>query len=372
MKKNAIIFGPHSFSFINFRYELVQQLQKKYNVTACGKLLKEDIGKIKKLKIKFFNINSNNSKIEIIKDCFIFIKILNFFWTNKPKIVISYTLKSILFASLLAFFYSDRVKFFCFMTGLGNTFLDLQKKNFKLKIYVILYKLVLKNFAKVYFQNKDDLQFFKKNKIIKKNYSLNSITGVNIKKFKVENLPKKINFLMMSRIIANKGIEEYFLASDSLKKKYKNVNFYFAGKFENSSYSLGRSQFKQLLKNSIINLGWQNDVRKAIKKCSIVVLPSYREGIPRSILEGMSMGRAIITTQVPGCKETTINNFNGYLAKSRSYKSLRNKMEKIVLKSNLIKTFGDRSRKIVINKFNSNELAKKLAKDIIKCAEYQE
>ena len=125
------------------------------------------------------------------------------------------------------------------------------------------------------------------------------------------------------------------------------------------------------IKNIIINLGWKKNVQQAIKKSSIVVLPSYREGLPRSVIEGMAMGRAIITSNVPGCRETVVNNYNGYLVKIKSYKSLMEKMEKLILNKKAINTFGERSRKISIKKFDSKKLAIQIIKSLEKCVESQ-
>ena len=96
--------------------------------------------------------------------------------------------------------------------------------------------------------------------------------------------------------------------------------FYFAGKFDNSSYSLNKNKFYHLLKNKINYLGWKTNIKDAIKKCNIVVLPSYREGLPRSILEGMAMEKAILVSDVAGCREVVKKNYNGFFVKARNYK----------------------------------------------------
>ena len=373
MKKSRdiIILGPNSFSFLNFRYELISKLQSKYNVHLIGNIDPIHINRLKKLGIKIINTKINNAKIEIFKDFLIFIKILKLILKIKPKFIISYTIKSNLIAGLLSYIFFKKIFFFCFITGLGNIYLSSKRSVIKNKIFFLSYKIILKNFKLIFFQNRDDLKIFKRENIIKNNSILSYLTGVNTNNIRPNKQPDGINFLMISRIIKNKGVSEYLLAANSLKKKYKHVNFYFAGKFENSSYSLNKEKFKELIRRNIVNLGWQDNIKNAIKKCNIIVLPSYREGLPRSILEGMAMGKAVLVSDVAGCKETVKKNFNGFLVKAENYKSLINGMEKFINNKKIISLYGKRSRNLVLEKFNAKNLANEIVKNIEKCVEYQ-
>ena len=369
--KDIIILGPNSFSFLNFRYDFLYELKKKYNVYVVGDIENFHIKKLKKLGVKFFNTKMNNSKIEIIKDIIIFFKILKLIIKVKPKIIISYTIKSNLIGGFLSYFFFKKIYFFSFITGLGNIYLSCKEYFIKKKIFFLLYRLILKKYALIFFQNKDDLKLFKINRIINNNSRLNYVTGVNIKNIKPLKHPRGINFLMISRIIKNKGVFEYLLAANLIKKKYKKVNFYFAGKFDNSSYSLNKNKFYHLIKNKINYLGWKTNIKDAIKKCNIVVLPSYREGLPRSILEGMAMEKAILVSDVAGCREVVKKNYNGFFVKARNYKSLIGGMKKFISNKKKISSFGKRSRILAIKKFDSKKIAKEIIKNIEKCVAYQ-
>ena len=368
--RNIIILGPNSFSFINFRYELIKKLQYKYNVYLIGNIDPSHIKKFKHLKVNFINTTINNAKIEIIKDFLIFLKILKLVFKIQPSFVISYTIKSNLIAGILSYFFFKKVFFFSFITGLGNIFLACNSSAIKSKLYFLFYKIILKNFKLVFFQNKDDLRLFKKHKIVNNNVELSYLTGVDTRFIKPLKQPNGINFLMISRIIKNKGIGEYLLAANSIRTKYKNINFYYAGKFDNSSYSFNKKKFKTLIKKNVKYLGWQDDIRNAIRKCNVVVLPSYREGLPRSILEGMAMGKAILVSDVAGCKETVIKNYNGLLIKAKNYKSLVIGMKKFIDNKKIIPLYGKRSRSLALNKFDAKKIANEIVTKIEKCVEY--
>ena len=373
MKKtrNIIILGPNSFSFLNFRYDLINKLQNKYNIYLIGNINPKHINKFKRLNVKLINTRINNAKIEVLKDFLIFFKILRLLSKIKPKFIISYTIKSNLISGILSYFFFKRIFFFSFITGLGNIYLSCKNSTLKTKVYFLFYKIILKNFKLIFFQNHEDLKIFKKQNVVNNNAILSYLTGVNTNNLRPHKQPDGINFLMISRIIKNKGVYEYLLAANSIKKKYKNVNFYFAGKFDNSSYSLDKIKFKKLIKLNVVNLGWIENVKNVIKKCNIIVLPSYREGLPRSILEGMSMGKAVLVTDVAGCKETVKKNYNGFLVKARNYKSLLFGMEKFIKNKKIISMYGKRSRTLTLKKFDSKKLALDVIKSIEKCVEYQ-
>ena len=137
MKKtrDIIVLGPNSFSFLNFRYDFLYELKKKYNVYVVGDIENFHIKKLKKLGVKFFNTKMNNSKIEIIKNIFIFFKILKLIIKLKPKIIIIYTIKSNLIGGFLSYFFFKKIYFFSFITGLGNIYLSCKNLLLKKKFF---------------------------------------------------------------------------------------------------------------------------------------------------------------------------------------------------------------------------------------------
>ena len=217
-----------------------------------------------------------------------------------------------------------------------------------------LYKIALKLSSKVIFQNKDDLETLYSLNILSKKTIVDVVngSGVNIEEFSHAPFPKNINFLFIGRYIKSKGIEEYFGAATYIKEKYKNINFTIAGWVEDGD-KITQKDIDEISEKGIIsNLGFLEDVKPAIKNSSVFVLPSYREGTPRSVLEAMAMGRAIITTNAPGCKETVIDNYNGFLVEVGSTGELIKAIEKFITHDVLISEMGKKSLELVAKKYN--------------------
>ena len=243
----------------------------------------------------------------------------------------------------------------CMITGLGTIFM---KKNFIKKIVLILYKMAFKNVNYVLFQNKDDQRLFLNNNIIKKKITiLTPGSGVDIKKYsyKEQSYKKSTIFLLAARILKEKGIIEYIKAAKLIKKNKLKIKMNLVGSFvDNNKSSLPQRIIFNAHKNKVINyLGFIDDIRNEIQKADCVVLPSYREGTPRFLLEGASMGRPIITTNVVGCKEVLRDNKNGFFCKVKDYKSLYLMINRFTnLNINKKKQMSLYSRKFMVNNFD--------------------
>jgi len=220
----------------------------------------------------------------------------------------------------------------------------------------LLYKIALKYNNVVFFQNPDDLNLLLRLRLIKdknKTLILNG-SGINLEKYYFAPLKEKsISFLLIARLIWDKGIYEYIEAARIIKKKYPNVSFLLLGPNEKNPCAIKKEYIKKWANKGIINyLGEKDDVRPYIANSSVFVLPSYREGIPRSILEAMAMGRPVITTNSPGCRETVEDGVNGFLVPIKDSKALADRMEKFILNPDLIKQMGNRSREIAEKRFD--------------------
>jgi glycosyltransferase involved in cell wall biosynthesis len=178
-------------------------------------------------------------------------------------------------------------------------------------------------------------------------------SGVDINFFKPRNLPSAFSFLLIARLIKAKGILEFAEAAESVLKNYENVSFKVAGWTETGVDSIPQEVLDSWDQNrSVEFLGPLEDVRSAISDASVYVLPSYREGTPRTVLEAMAMGRAIITTDVPGCRETVIDGHNGYLVPPRDSKALSQAIGRFLDDPSLALTMGRRSREMAVEKYD--------------------
>ena len=233
-----------------------------------------------------------------------------------------------------------------------------------------MYKLALSRCSKIFFQNKDDLNLFYELNIISKNKPVSIIngSGINLIKYSYEpiiDIPDKVNFLMISRVLKDKGIHEYIKAASIISNRFSNIKFTLVGSLDPNPTGIKSYEIKKLEREGIIEwIEEVDDVRNLISESHIYVLPSYREGTPRTVLEAMSIGRAIITTDTPGCRETVIDGDNGFLVRPKSYKDLINSMEKFILNKDLIKIMGKRSREIAEIKYDVDDINEKIINEM--------
>jgi len=179
-------------------------------------------------------------------------------------------------------------------------------------------------------------------------------SGVNLDNFSVSELPNNPTFLYIGRLVKDKGVGEYLKACQMIKSEYKKkVRCLLVGPYDTNPTALKPNELQTFIDDGVIEyFGEQTDVRPFIKQCSVFVLPSYREGTPKTVLEAMSMGRAIITSNAPGCKETVINGVNGYLTEVKNAMDVAEKMKELIEHPNLVTTMGLKSREMAVDKFD--------------------
>ena len=363
--KKLLIIGGYPKSLIQFRGKLLESfVNKGYKVVACSDGNDKEISmKLHEMGIEYVPANIKRTSINPINDIFLLIQLILIIRKIKPDIVLTYTIKPVIFGMIAARL-SGVSKRYAMITGLGYVFTSVNsfgKKILRLAVS-FLYKLSLSNAKVVFFQNNDDLNLFRSKRIVSKNADCIRVmgSGVNLDYYNfTEVLAKELNFIMVARLLNDKGIREYVEAAKNIKKinRYKKINFYLLGGFDSSPASIQPDDLKKWESDgSIKYLGEVDDVRPFIRDCSVFVLPSYREGMPRSVLEAMSMGRAIITTDVPGCRDTVVNNVNGYLVKARSVQDLSTAMIRMLDNPQVIVKMGIASREIAEVQFNVNKV----------------
>jgi glycosyltransferase involved in cell wall biosynthesis len=256
------------------------------------------------------------------------------------------------------------------MTGLGSTFSNFENNKFYNQAIILLAKFGFKKLDKIIFQNKDDKNYLSKKNILDAQTKLFRVngSGVDLNYYSYSPKEEKANkkekvFLMLSRLLIDKGILEYINAAKLIKKKYPNVIFNLAGMPYEGSRAISIKSIKAWEEKKIINyLGLLSDVRESLINCDFYVLPSfYKEGIPRSLMEAMAIGRPLITTDSTGCRECIINNINGYMIKPRDHKALYKAMEKMIIQEKSItNNMGLQSRLIAEQKFNVHYINNKM------------
>jgi glycosyltransferase involved in cell wall biosynthesis len=292
----------------------------------------------------------------------------------QPDVVLAYTIKPVIWGGLAAKAAST-AQVYSLITGLGYAFLSDNGVRGKVAglCASLLYKLSLKNSRCVFFQNPDDMYEFMRRGIIKWEQGLLvNGSGVDLEHYDLAPLPSAPCFLMICRLLVDKGVREYVEAARVIRARCPEVRFRLAGPLDSNPASVSQTELEQWKEEGVIDyLGELEDVRPAIADSSIYVLPSYREGTPRTVLEGMSMGRPVITTNAPGCRETiklpcgmtldkaskeVIQGENGFLIPTRNVEKLVEAMERFIVHPELIHQMGRKSREIAEEKYDVHKV----------------
>ncbi len=366
MSKKITICSNTSWYLYNFRQGLIKALQNQgYEVSLIAPV-DDYTERLEHLGCRHYDIELNNKGTNPIEDTKLMYQYYKLFKEINPDILLIYTIKPNIYASIISKILN--IETINVVAGLGTVFLDNKPSS---KLARGLYKISLFN-NKVLFENGDDNREFIKRNIIKKRQStIIPGSGINTDSFQPKNSVTKkedITFLLIARLIKDKGVIEYVEAIKSIKDKYPNAKFKILGSyyFDNPS-AISEGEVKSWVKNGIIEyLGYTDAVLEEIEKVDCIVLPSYREGLSRVLLEAGSMSKPIITTNVTGCREVVDNGYNGFLVTPKSSKSLAVAIEKMINLSHKERVqMGIRGRLKVINEFEEKIVIKKYLKAIL-------
>jgi len=285
---------------------------------------------------------------------------------EKPDIIFCFQIKPAIYGSISAAI--SRIKeVFIMIEGLGYVFTQDTTKNKFLRIILSFFlKASFNKAKKVFFLNHDDRDEFVRRSIIKieKAYVLGGI-GVDLAEWTyVEPPVKPVSFIFVGRLLKEKGIIEFLKAAEYIKRKYPMTEFAVLGDMDGNPGCIRKEEISPYVDRGIIEWPGFVEARTWLAKSSVFVLPSYREGLPRSTQEAMAMGRAVITTDVPGCRETVINGVNGFLIRPKDVAALAKAMERFILSPELIKKMGKESRRMAEQKFDVREKNETILKQI--------
>lgn len=276
-----------------------------------------------------------------------------------PDVMIAYTIKPVVLGAVAA--RAARIPLFAAMiTGLGYAFLGgLHPKRLAIRLVAMaMYRRALAASQLVIFQNEDDRGDFRRLRLLPagKPTLLVNGSGVDLDRFRPEPVPDGASFLMIARFLRDKGIREFGAAAARLKAEFPQVRIRLAGWLDDSPDSIGPAELESILANGVEPLGMLDDVRPAIAGSSVYVLPSYREGTPRTVLEAMAMGRAVVTTDAPGCRGTVADGENGFLVPVEDSDALYRAMRRFVVEPDLARTMGEASLRLVREKYDVHKV----------------
>lgn len=333
---HVVLVGSTAFSLINFRGELLKGLVRRgHKVGAVAPCASKDIkARLKSMGVSYFDVPLQRRGLNPFGDLVYLWRLFRLFRSISPDLVLSYTIKPVIFVSLAAWFAG--VPYITSMiTGLGYTFSGHTRLSRALcALAVCLYKISLRHNRVVFFQNHDDLKNFTNRNLLPGNVRSVVIpgSGVDVEHFAPAPYPDQIGFLMIARLVREKGVFEYLEAAKLLNVDYPSVRFRLAG-FPGKGISyLSEEDLAEVNNAGIVEyLGRLKDVRHSIADCSVYVLPTHGgEGIPRTVLEAMAMGRAVITTDTAGCREAVVDGKSGLLVAPRNVPALVAAMKRLL------------------------------------------
>lgn len=349
-------------SIIAFRGELIRALQAKgleVHVAAPGIGLTTKIGKaLKERGVIPHEIPFSRTGKNPISDLRLMWNLFALMRKIRPKMVLCYTIKPVVYGSIAAQL-AGVPRRFAMITGVGYFFTG-GRAGILQQLVRRLYAFGLRGVEKVFFQNPDDRALFSSLGILKGEESSVVVNGSGVDTGAFSPMPfpaEPISFLMIGRLLGDKGVREYAGAAKQLRREHPKARFRLAGWIDSNPDSIAKAELDEWSTSGAIEyLGRLDDVRPAIANAWVYVLPSYREGTPRTVLEAMAMGRPIVTTDVPGCRETVGNGQNGLLIEARSVESLAAAMRRFLLDPGLAGSMGARSRSIAVEKYDVHKV----------------
>jgi len=352
-----LVLGSFADSLVNFRGPLLRELVKHgHEVIACAPHASVDVqSELFRLGVEYCHVDMDRTGTNPIHDLDLIRRMFSLFRELQPDVFLAYTIKPVIYGSIAARIAGVH-KVFSMITGLGYAFMDQSPKGRILRaISIFLYRIALKHHDKVFFQNPDDMRLFADLGLVKPSTQAVLVhgSGINIDLFRPARFPTTISFLLIARLIQDKGIQEYVDAAKIIKLQAPHVRFFLAGWIDSNPRAICSDQLQAWQDGGAIEyLGKLSDVREAIAGCSVYVLPSYREGTPRTVLEAMAMGRPVITTDVPGCRETVREGENGFLVPARDANALADAMLRFIHAPGMIAPMGEASRRIASEKYD--------------------
>jgi glycosyltransferase involved in cell wall biosynthesis len=351
----AVVAG-HGESVVRFRGSLMKEMRARdLSVIAIAPDLTESTRQwLRREGIAFEQLSLTRAGTNPVRDAMYCWELTRALRVHRPRVLLAYTVKPIVYGLPVARI-SGVERCYALVTGLGYAFLE-GSDRWVGRLVRLLYRAALGGADGVFFQNPDDRALFREQRLLGPgvpSFVVNG-SGIDLQSFVPTPVPSgPVRFLMIARLLRDKGVREYAAAARSLRARYSDATFSLAGYLDPNPSAIQRRELDEWIAEGAIDfMGELDDVRPALQASTVYVLPSYREGTPRTVLEAMATGRAIVTTDVPGCRETVVHGENGYLVAPRSETELAAAMEKFLEQPALAHQMGAASRRIAERKYD--------------------
>lgn len=361
-----VILGNQARAMANFWTVLIRAMKAAGHDIVC--LAPYEQGEwnaaLTSLGVRLLHYPLDRKGLNPLRDAKTLLGLRRIFKAEQPDLLFAFTIKPVIYGALAAALAGSPLKKnrHVMITGLGYMFeADSGIKRLLTQVARLLYRLAFSQVRTVFFQNLDDKETFARLRIVPPgaDIAMSRGTGVDLRHFAEAPMPSGLPvFLLVGRLLEAKGLYEYYNAAKELKERHPEACFQLLGPPEQGPGSVPLAEVRAWHEKGIIEyLGETRDVRPYIAAAHVLVLPSYREGTPTSIMEGMSMGRAAVVTDAPGCRETVRQGENGFLVPLRDAKSLAQAMERFIQDPDLAQRMGRTGRTLAEAEFDADKVA---------------
>jgi len=352
-----MVIASLAYSLVNFRGRLLAEMVANgHQVLACAPDADEAvIARLVAMGVEYRIVPMARIGLNPFHDLRTATWLWRRFSEEQPDVVLAYTQKPIIYAGL-ALRMVRKPRFFAMVSGLGHAFGE-DAKPWLRSLVAALYRPALARASAVFVFNADDRGEMLQHRMIRANARVVRVpgTGVDLAHFAAAPVPEgSVRFLMIARLLKSKGIFEYVEAARRIRRDRPDVSFALLGPLDPNPAGVDAAQVATWQQEGVIDyLGETRDVRPYLADASVFVLPSwYREGLPRTILEAMATGRAVITTDMPGCREPIEPGVNGFVVEPHDVDDLAKAMRRFVDDPGLAATMGARARETAVNRFS--------------------
>lgn len=355
----VVVLGGYAPALVSFRGDLIAAMVSAgHEVIACAPGEYPEVAKALRARgASYRPVAVDRSGLDPIADLGAILGLRRLFRELRPDLVLAYTPKAVIYGAAAARL-AGVPHIFTMITGLGYAFTDGRelKRRILRQVTTRLYRASLAGCESIFFQNQDDLDEFRGTGIVSATKPLIRVdgSGVDTAHYGFSGVvPGPPTFLLIARLLRDKGIVEYIEAATRLRAQHPEARFQLLGPPDDNPSGLSAALLDRWRQEGAIDyLGEAADVRPHLRASTVYVLPSYREGMPRTVLEAMAIGRAIITTDAPGCRETVVEGGNGFLVPPRDANALAEAMRRFITCPELAVAMGERSRAIAEQRFD--------------------
>jgi glycosyltransferase involved in cell wall biosynthesis len=357
--RRIVVIGGNAPALISFRGDLIAAMASAgHEVIACAPGPNPEVAEAMQARgARYLPLKLDRAGTNPLADLSSLLSLRQLFRQLQPDLVLAYTAKAVIYGAGAARL-AGVPHIFAMITGLGYAFIDGRelKRRILREVTTRLYRASLAGCEAILFQNRDDLEDFRRAGIVAAGKTLIRVdgSGVDTAHYAFSPVvPEPPTFLLIARLLRDKGIVEYVEAAKRLRAEHPQARFRLLGPMDPNPAGLTAAVLERWRAEGAIEyLGEAEDVRPHLRASTVYVLPSYREGMPRTVLEAMAIGRAIVTTDVPGCRETVVEGDNGFLVPARDAGALAEAMRRFITQPELAVAMGARSRRVAEQRFD--------------------